>query len=180
MRFRLAGAADAPAVAALHAENWRRHYRGAYSDDYLDGDVHTDRLAVWDARLRERDSGRCTILAEAGALIGFANTFLSEDPTWGALVDNLHVAAGSQRAGIGSRLMALTAEAVLAGAIGEPRLYLWVLEQNLDARAFYLARGGELVERAPVLPPGGVAERLSGSPARLRFAWPRAAVLLQH
>jgi GNAT superfamily N-acetyltransferase len=176
-QFRLAGPADAKAVANLHADSWRRYYRGAYSDDFLDGDVDSDRLVVWSDRLREPDPSRCTLLAEDGGLVGFANTVFDDDPTWGALLDNLHVADGHKRRGIGSRLLALTADAV----IGRPQttgLYLWVLEQNLDAQAFYEASGGARVERSLVSPPGGIASRLTGSPAKLRYAWPEPAVLL--
>jgi ribosomal protein S18 acetylase RimI-like enzyme len=63
-----------------------------------------------------------------------------------------------------------TAEAI---ARRRPRtgLYLWVLEQNVDAQAFYEALGARRVERAPVAPPGGVADRLNGSPYKLRYAW---------
>ena len=57
-------------------------------------------------------------------------------------------------------------------------LYLWVLEQNLDAQAFYEACGGRCAERAAMSPPGGVASRLTGSPAKLRYVWPEQAVLL--
>ncbi|MDQ6849097.1 MAG: hypothetical protein M3070_03765 [Actinomycetota bacterium] len=32
------------------------HYRNAYSDAFLDGDVAADRLTVWTDRLREPDS----------------------------------------------------------------------------------------------------------------------------
>jgi RimJ/RimL family protein N-acetyltransferase len=173
IRFRQAGSGDAAAVAQLHAESWRRHYRGAYSDSFLDGDVVADRLAVWTERLREPDPRRCTILAEDGGLAGFANTFFDDDPTWGALVDNLHVADGHRRRGIGSRLLALTADAVLARP--EPTgLYLWVLEQNRDARRFYEACGGKCVEPQPVPAPGGIASRLAGSPMGLRYAWRQA------
>ena len=49
-QFRLAGPADAKAVANLHADSWRRYYRGAYSDGFLDDDVVADRLAVWSGR----------------------------------------------------------------------------------------------------------------------------------
>ena len=56
-RFRLAASDDAQAVADLHARSWRRHYRGAYSDAFLDGDVIADRLAVWADRLREPTPG---------------------------------------------------------------------------------------------------------------------------
>lgn len=51
LSFRLAAATDAAAIADLHAQSWRRHYRGAYSDAFLDGDVAADRLAAWTERL---------------------------------------------------------------------------------------------------------------------------------
>jgi GNAT superfamily N-acetyltransferase len=176
-QFRLADATDAKAVADLHADSWRRYYRGAYSDDFLDGDVVADRLEVWADRLREPDPRRYTLLAEDGGLVGFANTVFDDDPTWGALLDNLHVADGHKRRGIGSRLLALTVAAVIERA-QRTGMYLWVLEQNVDAQAFYEARGGSCVERRLVSPPGGIASRLTGAPAKLRYAWPEPAVLL--
>ncbi len=177
LSFRRAGPGDAEAVAKLHAESWRGHYRGAYSDSFLDGDVITDRLAVWSERLREPDLRRCTILAVDGGLVGFANTVLGPDQTWGALLDNLHVADQHKRRGVGSRLLALTAETV----IGWPEatgLYLWVLEQNVDAQAFYRSRGATYVGRELVSPPGGEAGRLTGSPTKLRYAWPKLTALI--
>jgi ribosomal protein S18 acetylase RimI-like enzyme len=176
-QFRLAGPDDAEAVANLHADSWRRHYRGAYSDAFLDGDVFADRLAVWTDRLREPDPRRCTILAENGSLVGFANTVFDDDPTWGALLENLHVADGHKRQGIGAGLLALTAEAVIERP-ERTGLYLWVLEQNVDAQAFYQARGGRCAGRGLVSPPGGIASRLTGSPAKLRYDWPESTALL--
>jgi len=41
MRFRLADVADAEQVGLLHADSWRRHYRGAYADSFLDGEWAT-------------------------------------------------------------------------------------------------------------------------------------------
>jgi ribosomal protein S18 acetylase RimI-like enzyme len=179
VQFRIAGPDDAQAVAQLHADSWRRHYRGAYSDAFLDGDVLADRLAVWSERLSQTDQRRCTILAEQdGSLFGLANTFFDEDPTWGALLDNLHVGTGQRRRGIGSRLLALTARTLLEReqATG---LYLWVLEQNNDARAFYEAGGARRVGQRQVQPPGGIASRLTGAPVGLRYAWPDPTVLLE-
>jgi GNAT superfamily N-acetyltransferase len=176
LRFRAAGSADAEAIAALHADSWRRHYRGAYSDAFLDGDVVADRVAVWSDRLREPDPERHTIVAEdGGRLVAFAHVAFDDDPTWGALLDNMHVAPGHKRRGVGSQLLALTAQAVIERRTG---LYLWVLEQNVDAQAFYQTRDGRPVGRAAVSPPGGVASRLTGTPAKLRYAWTDPAVLL--
>ncbi len=169
LQLRPANPSDAEAIAALHADSWRRHYRGAYSDAFLDGDVISDRLAVWTDRLREPDPRRYTTVTEDGAgLIGFAHTAFDEDPIWGALLDNLHVAHGHKRRGIGSQLLALTAAAAIERRTG---LYLWVQEQNVAAQAFYETRGGECVDRALISPPGGVASRLNGSPVKLRYAW---------
>jgi GNAT superfamily N-acetyltransferase len=177
LQFRLAGRSDAEAIAMLHADNWRRHYRGAYSDAFLDGDVLADRLEMWTRRLEKADPRAHTILAEDGdRLIAFAHTVFDHDPTWGALVDNLHVAEGYKRRGLGSRLLALTARAVIERGTG---LYLWVLEQNVDAQTFYEARGGRRAGQALVPAPGGVASRLSDLPVGLRYAWPDPAVLLR-
>jgi GNAT superfamily N-acetyltransferase len=178
LQFRVAGPDDAEAVAELHADSWRRHYRGAYSDAFLDGDVLADRLTVWTDRLRAPDPRPCTILAENERLVGFASSFFEDDPTWGALLDNLHVAAAHKRQGVGARLPSWTADAV----VGRPEptgLYLWVLEQNVDAQAFYEARGGACVGRRLVDAPGGVASRITRSPAARRYAWPQPAVLLR-
>lgn len=184
-RFRIAVPADAPAVAALHADSWRRHYRGAYADSFLDGDVVADRLAVWTDRLSSaaggdangHSPGQYTVLAEQdGELIGFAHTIFGQDPRWGALLDNLHVSHRHQRRGLGAQLLRMSAEAVAASAPGDG-LYLWVLEQNKRAQAFYQALGGTNVERGEVPPPGGVQARLNGSPACFRFVWPDPVAL---
>ena len=177
---RLANVSDAPAIAALHAESWRRFYRGAYSDAFLDGDVLTDRSAVWARRLRDALSDTCTIVAEDDEkLLGFGHVVFDADPTWGALLDNLHVTYREQGAGIGSRLLAELAAAVVERSTTSG-LYLWVLEQNTAAQAFYRARGGTVVEQVPADPPGGIPGRLNGTPTKLRCVWPEPAALLRY
>ena len=179
IRFRRAEAPDAEPIAQLHADSWRRHYRGAYSDSFLDGDVASDRVAVWTGRLGAPGSDSCTIVAVDGdALAGFAHTALDADVTWGALLDNLHVAHTHQRRGIGSELLVVSAGTVVQQ---RPRsgLYLWVLEQNRAAQGFYAALGGQRAGRGVVEPPGGDASRLTGSPRSFRYAWPDPATLLR-
>jgi predicted N-acetyltransferase YhbS len=178
LRFRSAEAGDAAAVAGLHADSWRRHYRGAFSDVFLDGDVAGYLLAVWAGRLSAPDPQARTIVAELdGEVVGLAHTRLGEDAAWGALLDNLHVSYGLKRLGVGTRLLALTARAVLDSSPASG-LYLWVLEQNAGARAFYSARGGTCVETVAVTPPGDDPARLNGSPMGLRFVWPDPSRLL--
>jgi ribosomal protein S18 acetylase RimI-like enzyme len=189
LRFRAAERGDAAAIAALHAASWQRHYRGAFSDAFLDGEVDGFLLDTWTTRLAAPGPLARTILAELRrsgegdgdgdrALVGMAHTVLDDDPAWGALLDNLHVAHGLKRHGVGTRLMSLTARAVIAARPGSG-LYLWVLEQNDNARAFYEARGGTFVESRDVRPPADDPARLNGRPLGLRYAWPDPARLLR-
>lgn len=172
VKFRAATTGDAPGIASLHAESWRRHYRGAYSDRFLDDDVVNDRVAVWTERMRDRRAEECTLVAESDRrIIGFAHTILGDDPRWGALLENLHVSGDLQRRGVGRQLMVRTARMLVERAPAQG-LYLWVLEQNTAAQGFYRALGGICVERAAAPPPGGDPARLQGSPSRLRYAWP--------
>lgn len=175
-RFRAADPDDAEKVALLHADSWRRHYRAAYADSFLDGDVVADRRSVWSTRLAA-PAGSVTVVAEDDAgLVGFVHVVFDDDDRWGSRVDNLHVTHGRQRTGIGSALLARAAGAIVERATGKS-MYLWVLEQNTAAQRFYRASGGTCVEKAMVPPPGGVPARLNGSPSRLRFTWPDAASL---
>jgi ribosomal protein S18 acetylase RimI-like enzyme len=175
-RFRTGGPDDAGAVALLHADSWRRTYRGVYADSYLDDDLAAERTAVWSARLAAPGDS-LTLLAEDGTgPVGFVHVVFGEDQRWGSLVDNLHVAHERRRRGIGAALLTRAAGAVAERAPGSP-LYLWVQARNSAAQGFYTALGGRNVGTALVAPPGGRPERLHGAPEKYRFAWPDAAAL---
>ena len=170
--FRQATAADVPAIARLHGESWRNHYRGAYADEFLDGPVFDERLAVWTERFDRPSPSAVTVLAMTGdALVGFAHTFLDDDPEWGSLLDNLHVTLARKGSGVGRKLMGRTAELVLDRATS-PRLYLWVLEQNVAAQGFYQRLGGEFAGTKATQAPGGKEV------AAIRVVWPDSSVLL--
>jgi GNAT superfamily N-acetyltransferase len=175
LAFRPAGAADASAIAGLHADSWQRHYRGAYSDAFLDLEAVPYCASMWTGRLEKPRAEAITIVAEQGdRLVGLAHAILGADSALGALLDNLHVEHGLKRRGIGTQLLALTRQAVRSRA---PRsgLYLHVLDQNSAAQAFYAARGGTCVGRGDVSPPGGGPGRLNGQPQFLVYAWPSLA-----
>jgi GNAT superfamily N-acetyltransferase len=164
---------DVEAIAALHADSWRRNYRGAYLDSYLDGDVVTDRLVVWRERITRPEASFRTIVAEHdGAFAGFAHTKLDDDPTWGALLENLHVMHEMKGRGIGTRLMAASARAVL-DSTPSAGLYLWVLDVNAAAQLFYAARRGVEAGREMRGPfPGG------GTALGRRIVWRDPSTLL--
>ena len=170
--FRQARAGDVEAIAALHADSWRRNYRGAFSDAFLDGDVTVERRTVWAERLGQQQPDHLTLVAVCDdTVLGFAHTVRDADPTWGALLDNLHVSHQFKRLRIGAQLLKETAGHFVAHQ-WRPALYLWVLEQNTTAQAFYESQGGRRVERVIAGPfPGG------GHAPPFRYAWPDIAII---
>jgi len=169
-RLRTAGRDDAERIVLLHADSWRRNYRGVYADSFLDGDVVTDRLSVWTSRLAAPADSLTFVAEDEAALLGFVHVIFDKDVRWGSLIDNLHVAHGLRRTGVGSLLLTRAAEAVAEHAAGKS-IYLWVQEQNAAAQQFYRAMGGISSEKGPISPPGGVSSRLSGTHYMFRFTW---------
>ncbi len=166
-------AADAVTVADLHATSWRDAYRGMLRDEYLDGDIATERRQAWTESARR--PGRLPTTAssrrpETGP-VGFVYMLGGDDATWGTLVDNLHVLPGFKGRGIGRRLLEAAALETARRYPGE-RIHLYVFEANVAARRFYASVGGREVERAAVEPPGG------GSQMQWRVVWDDAERLL--
>jgi GNAT superfamily N-acetyltransferase len=169
--IRLAVPDDVPWIAELHADSWRRNYRGSYSDSYLDCDLLDDRLGVWSERLHRLDGDALTLIAENEARrTGFAHLRLDDDAAWGTLIENLHVCHDLKRGGIGTALMSEIA-AIVTKLRPSSGIHLWVQEQNTSARSFYQARGGTVHGREPVSPPFGDMANLNGSPMKLRMIW---------
>jgi GNAT superfamily N-acetyltransferase len=165
MRYREATYEHALAIATLHAESWRVTYRGAYRDEFLDGDVVQDRIGVWEKRLSASPHNQFVIIAEEeSCVVGFACAYGRDDEHWGTLLDNIHVRRERHRQGTGTRLLSEVATWCRAN-YADCGLYLWVLAQNSQARQFYerlgaTDRGGDVF-----VPPGG------GQVSSRRYAW---------
>lgn len=171
IEYRLATSADADQIAALHADSWRRTYRGMYRDDVLDGDLVAERQAVWRERLADARGDQHVCVARAGGdLAGFICAYGAEDPEWGSLVDNLHVAKAFQQRGIGAELLGRAAD-WLSASYGDRPAYLWVLEGNASARRFYESLGAD---NAGIIDTPG-DWRVVGRVCR--YVWPHPAAL---
>jgi ribosomal protein S18 acetylase RimI-like enzyme len=146
--IRPATAADAAAIAAIHVASWRSAYVNILSQDYLNGPIEADRLAVWSERFRDLSPAQLVDVAcnAAGAPFGFVCAYRDEDPRWGSLIDNLHVVPDARSHGVGEKLLRGMAGR-LAASGPDSGLHLWVFEANAAALRFYRRMGGEVVER---------------------------------
>ena len=145
--FRNATKTDIAAIANLHAKSWQENYRNSFSEDFLDNQVHLDRMTVWKNRLKGPQENQHVILAEdSGHLIGFICLYFEDDALYGTLLDNLHVSSIAKGKGIGTSLMHSAVSAISRRDLATG-LYLWVLDNNTDAIKFYEGLGGVMVEK---------------------------------
>jgi ribosomal protein S18 acetylase RimI-like enzyme len=170
--LRVAHADDAERIACLHTESWRRTYRGMMTDEFLDGGALENRRGVWHERLGTPAANQYVSVAQEGPeIIGFICAFADQDPVWGSYIDNLHVVYGRHRRGVGRALMRSAAE-WLCRVERDRGVYLWVMEANAAARAFYDRLGATNAGTIELEDPGG------GCAPNCRYVWSRPDLLL--
>lgn len=137
---------DARAIAEVHVHSWRSAYRGILDDEVLDGISIGERQGMWSRILREEGDWLNLVAEREGSMLGFCSV---ATPSRDAGVDPgtveigaLYVDPPHWREGAGSALLTVSLEQ-LARA-GWRRAILWVLPENLGARAFYEQAGFRL------------------------------------
>ena len=129
---------DAPALGALHMACWREAYAGHLSAEFLARATPESSAERWVQTItRFAGEGRdVPVIAEAdGELRGFAmgGTPRSENAPRETELYALYTRASAHGSGLGQRL--------LDEAIGGRPAFLWVLDRNPRATAFYERNG---------------------------------------
>lgn len=147
--LRLAGVADAEAIASLHLTSWRSAYRPFLPARVLDELDLPTHAAEWRRRVGVPEV-QIALIEDGRRLIGFCAHGPTGDPeaavhprVWE--IKNLHVHPELKGTGSGSRLFDAAVEH--AQQVGAGSVTLWVVEGNSVARAFY--------ERKGMVPDGG-------------------------
>lgn len=145
-------------IAPLHAASWKTAYRGIMSDHFLDHVVDVERRAHWRKKVEQLAAGDGEVFLarvhdEPVGFLCIQGAELDELNVHGAYVNNLHVLPYIKGQGIGTAL--LEHGAAWARARGFTQMYLFVFEDNLQARHFYRANGWHAVERLMSELPGG-------------------------
>ncbi len=138
--LRTAAVADAGDIARVYIASWREAYRGIVTEATLEGMSLGRELTSWRRVIETSQNGQ-QVLVLARPTIGVVG-FLTygadrAQPARGARAEifTIYVLPRYQGRGGGRRLMAGAAEAIRAD--GYARVRLWVLSQNVGARAFY-------------------------------------------
>lgn len=163
--IRIASKNDSENIGRLHADSWRTAYGNVLCEEYLSGNIISERVTFWSSRLASpADNLKVIVAAEGDQIVGFACFVLEHDPQWGSLLDNLHVAPMLKRSRIGAALMAEVARMCNEQA-RHKGLYLWVLEPNENAQGFYKALGARHTDSDTWFPPDG------GQVPKFRYVW---------
>ena len=145
-----AKAGDARGVAQVQASTWKDRYQGLIEPAYLGRLTEARLMPRWrssiDELSRERDEA-IFVATLRDRVIGFASTGASRDAfsPWDAEISMIYVLREYCGAGIGRALMKAAADHSIRRGLFSAGL--WVLRDNVEARAFYETLGGELAGR---------------------------------
>lgn len=123
-------------VAKIYEDSWKFAYRGILPDDFLNGIV----VDNWIPYLsRNPEASRVLRVDDrAVATISFGPARDWSRPGWGEIV-SIYVRPESERKGYGSALLRYAVNDLRSR--GYDRIYIWTLEQNRKACAFYEKEG---------------------------------------
>lgn len=134
LRLHRAAVDDAAGIAHVHIQSWRETYAGWLPAELLAGLAEEPRATRWAAIINEGASE--VVVAEVDArIIGWASAGEGRDEDAPARreLEGIYVLGEAHGTGVGQQLL----EAVL----GEGSAYLWVLDGNPRAEAFYRKNG---------------------------------------
>jgi GNAT superfamily N-acetyltransferase len=141
MFLRVAGPADALAVARVHVRSWQAAYRGLLFDEYLDA-LEPEEWALRYSFADPQATEPITVLAvEGGEICGLATIGPAEDDERQTVGELLALYVDPDRRGLGvGRALIQEARARLARR-GFAEACLWVLVGNEWAERFYRLDG---------------------------------------
>ena len=137
MRMAMPGE-DEEKLGRLIVACWREAYPGLLPASLLDG---MDRRREAEKWKRSLETGIAWVVEQAGEPVGVGHM-------QGAEVTALYVRKADQGMGVGAELLHRLFDEI--ACLGRREAFLWALEKNMKARAFYERMGGRLVARRPV------------------------------
>jgi ribosomal protein S18 acetylase RimI-like enzyme len=141
--LRIATRADVPAIAAMHLASWRATYTTITPPGFMSSVTLEGRIKRWEGVFiaPASETTQTTVAVDGPSILGvcsFGPRMEPREPSAGE-VYSLHVGPDSLRTGLGRLLLDDALVRLSTG--GFRSVFLWVLRDNENARAFYVARG---------------------------------------
>lgn len=136
--IRPASVDDAPSLGRMHVRVWQEAYAGLMDANYLAGLDPEARAERWVTIIEQMPSAQRTRVAvhrDSGEVVGFVTVDAARDdePPTPTELWAINVLAAHHGTGL--------AQAMLDEALGDEDAYLWVVDGNERAQAFYRRNG---------------------------------------
>ncbi|SDH30055.1 L-amino acid N-acyltransferase YncA [Leifsonia sp. 98AMF] len=144
---------DARGIAEVHVTAWREAYAGRMPADFL-ASLDVDRRAAGWTRILERGETDAFVAERDGTIVGWATAGRGrdDDAPRDRELEGIYLLASAYGSGAGQQL--------LDAAVGDAPAYLWVMDGNGRAEAFY-RRNGFTRDGATMTHPAGDATILA-------------------
>lgn len=142
LALRPASVADADGIAEVHVRSWQEAYRGLMPQRVLDGLSIAERAAGWERILTETvRSSQTLVVTDGDRVVGWAGYGAARDaePVGGGELWGIYAHPDAWSTGVGHLLLTAVEQALQDA--GHATAYLWVLEGNDRAAAFYERHG---------------------------------------
>lgn len=145
---------DAALLADIHVTSWQDTYRGVFPDEFLSGLDRAPRESWFEARIRAGESILVDPDEHPRGFCWYGPVRAEAEGQGWAEVYAIYAFPDAWGEGHGHRL--LTAAAGDMANSGYERAFLWVLDRNQRARAFYERQGWQLATQLKLEEIGGV------------------------
>ena len=142
---------DADIIGEVHSAAWKQTYQGVFSQEYLDSDSPSARREEFLSSLNDRN---CVylLLKDDDQAAGIVKLALNGNDIE---IASIYILEEYRGRGFGRKVL----EYIFSEYEDCP-IVLWVLEANLNARAFYKKCGFELTDKTRLIDRGGSFKQL--------------------
>lgn len=123
---------DRLAVSKVYEDSWKYAYKGIVPQDYLDGIPE----GQWTSHI-EQAGRKNLVMLQDGIIVGttgFGRSRMAQMDGWGEIISLYFL---PEYMGMGHGRSLLQAAVTELNKMGFDKVYLWVLEENQNARHFY-------------------------------------------
>jgi ribosomal protein S18 acetylase RimI-like enzyme len=143
---------DVPGIAKVQVDSWRTSYKGLIADEFLAALTYERRMQVWSQNLTDPQNNSFLYVGETrlGEIAGFVSAGAERegDPNYRGELYAIYLLQQAQRHGLGRKLVDIAMRELCER--GYSSMLLWVLRDNLPARKFYEAIGGEALRQKSI------------------------------